>query len=409
MRLTKKAVDAAKYPHGDDSKRRFVLWDDDLAGFGLRVYPSGRKVFVFSYRVAGRKRLTVVGPYGALTVQEARKRARKARVEVSDGTDPKEAARRRRQRGMTLSDLALEHMEELEAKRKPATASAYQGILDNHLLPRLGHLPLAAITEDDVRRLHRRMKSTPYIANRALFLLGKLLAVAERRGLRVGNPAREVKRYPERGRTRYLNAKELEALGEALQRLEGEGIVIDDQLRTIAASAAAAIRLLLFTGARKNEILTLRWEYIDVDRRMAHLPDSKTGAKTLVLPGPAIEILESLPHAEDNPWVIGGRDEGTHLADLKRPWNWVREASGLAGVRLHDLRHTVGSWGASGGTSLLIIGKLLGHRQASTTERYAHLSEDPVADAAESISGAIKAAMDGKKAELVDLEHRRAR
>jgi len=165
----------------------------------------------------------------------------------------------------------------------------------------------------------------------------------------------------------------------------------------------------LFTGARKNEILTLRWEYIDVDRRMAHLPDSKTGAKTLVLPGPAIEILESLPHAEDNPWVIGGRDEGTHLADLKRPWNWVREASGLAGVRLHDLRHTVGSWGASGGTSLLIIGKLLGHRQASTTERYAHLSEDPVADAAESISGAIKAAMDGKKAELVDLDRANVR
>jgi integrase len=159
--------------------------------------------------------------------------------------------------------------------------------------------------------------------------------------------------------------------------------------------AAAAVKLLVFTGARLGEVLGLRWDWIDFDRGEARLPDSKTGAKTLHLPPPAIAVLADLPRLDGNPYVIAGQKEGAALVNLEKPWRAIRKAAGLDDVRLHDLRHAFASVAASSGMGLPIIGKMLGHSQPATTARYAHLESDPVKAAAAVVAGRIAAAMAG--------------
>ena len=216
------------------------------------------------------------------------------------------------------------------------------------------------------------------------------------------NPCRHVRKYAETQRKRFLSSAELARLGEALRLAERDGFldlparegVRDKATRApVSAEAVAAIRLLVLTGARKSEILTLRWAWIDFAGRRAHLPDSKTGDKSIVLSPPALAVLADLARSDDNPHVIRGAKPGAHLVNLKDPWLAVREAAGLDDVRIHDLRHSYASVGAAGGASLPIIGALLGHTQAQTTQRYAHLSDDPLQAAAAVISNKIAASM----------------
>jgi integrase len=210
--------------------------------------------------------------------------------------------------------------------------------------------------------------------------------LAERWGERPdgSNPCRHVERYPEKKRERFLSADELARLGDALAAYDG------------SRYAAAAIKLLVFTGARLGEILGLRWEWVDFARGEARLPDSKTGAKTLHLPPPALEVLAELPRVEGNPYVVVGGRPGTALVNLEKPWRDIRSKAGLENVRIHDLRHSFASIAASGGMGLPIIGKMLGHTQAQTTQRYAHLASDPVKAAAATVAAKITAAMSGK-------------
>jgi integrase len=200
------------------------------------------------------------------------------------------------------------------------------------------------------------------------------------------NPCRHIKKYRENKRERYLSEAELARLGEALTEVDQDG--------TVMPSAVAAIRLLIFTGARLSEILTLRWDY--VEHSYLRLPDSKTGAKVIYLNPPASELLARLPRIVDNPYVIPGNKPGARLVNLQKPWRLIRARAGLEDVRIHDLRHTFASIGAASGLSLPMIGKLLGHTQAATTERYAHLADDPVRAASEAIGQRIDAAMKGE-------------
>jgi len=397
MRLTKAVADAAKYPKGGEG-RRVVQWDDAVPGFGLRVYPGGRKSFVLSYRHRTRKRLLTIGPFGALTVQQARVRARKMLVLVTDGIDPAEAKRLRGEQAKTLRVLADEYMGKVKKTCKPSTARGYQQLLDAHILPEFGKLPPGVITEDDVQRFHRRMEDTPYAANRAMFVLSKLLTEAERRGLRPpgSNPCQHVKRYKETALKRHLSSAELARLGKALVDLEAKG--------KVSPHAAAALRLLLFTGCRLNEILRLRWMDIDFENAVVRVAESKTGERYFPLTPPVREVIDNLPRTLDNPWLIEGQHKGAHLTELRLPWERVCKAAKLADVRIHDMRHTVGSHAASSGLSLLLVGALLGHKQAASTERYAHLSDSPVREAAERVSGAIQAAMEDREAKVVDIK-----
>ena len=226
-------------------------------------------------------------------------------------------------------------------------------------------------------------------ATRVMGMLGAILNFAVRRGLRPDNPAIGIKRFPDRSLERFLTAEELSRLSASFAVAEKRGA---------NPYALAAIKLLALTGARKSEIVKLKWEWVDFDRRCLRLPDSKTGKKTVPLGTAAVEILASLPRIAGNPFVIAGAKSGHHLVGLQKVWKQVREDAGLPDLRLHDLRHHFISTGAASGESLYILGKVAGHKQASTTQRYAHLADDPVRQVAERVSSTIQLGLTSVKA-----------
>ena len=382
-KLTKTTVDRAKCPA---EKAKAIVWDGDIPGYGLAVYRSGRKSYVMKYSLHGRARWHTLGEHGPLTPTQARQRALKARGLVADGIDPAAERQRARAQQTTIAELVGEYVDTLLVV-KPSTRSAYRQQLA-HVLPKFGSMRPDAITVEDVRRWHRSMADTPSMANHALDRLSTVMAEAERRELRPAgaNPCRSVKRYPEQPRTRFLSSAELARLGNALRALEGAR-------NGISPAAAGAIRILLLTGTRVSEVLGLRWQDIDFERGVANLADAKAGPRPVLLPAPALEVLKELRRAAPSEWVIPGQKPDRPMVHLRAPWQRVREAAGLENVRLHDLRHTVGAWGASGGASLLVVGKILGHRDAATTQIYAHLADEPVRAASEKIGAAIAAAL----------------
>ena len=281
--------------------------------------------------------------------------------------------------------------EHVKPKRKVSTAREYERIGKLYIVPSLGRRLIGEISRQDITKLHHELAGKPYQANRILALLSKFFNWAEKHGFRPdgSNPCRHVEKYPEMRRERFLSEVELARLGDALRAAERDN-------RT-TAWAIAAIRLLTFTGARLSEILTLKWDYVNEDHAMLLLPDSKTGRKAVHLNAPALAVLQEIPRLEGNPYVICGEKPGQHLVNLEKPWRRIRMAAGLNEVRLHDLRHSFASVGASSGHGLIIIGKMLGHSQPATTARYAHLADDPVKAASNAVAARISAAMDGDK------------
>ena len=411
-RLSKRRVDAAK--PGE------TIWDGELPGFGMRVSKGGARSYVLKYRRGAIQRWLTIGRHGApWTPATARKAAMKLLAEVGEGGDP--AARKALDaKAETLAAFSKRYLEEYaQVHKKVSTTAEDARLLKNHILPELGNLRLQDIQRADVARFHRTMKEIPYSANRCLALLSHMVNVAQEWGdLPDGpNPCRRIKKYPERSRERFLSAQELKRLGAALTKAETKGLPAVDQLRkpknadrgkpkTIKESnyVTAAIRLLIFTGARLSEILTLEWRDVDLKARLLRLRDSKTGEKTIVLAAPALEVLQSLPRQRGNPYVICGRKAGSHLINIQKPWRRIRASAGLDDVRIHDLRHSFASVAAAGGMSLPLIGSLLGHTQAQTTQRYAHLSDDPRIAAADSIAAEIAANLSGTTGKVVSFK-----
>ncbi len=381
-KLTKRLIDSLQVDDKD-----LVFWDSELPGFGVRVLLSGVKSFVVQYRAEGRSRRLTIGRYGRLTLEQARKIARAKLGEVDQGKDPAEEKKRGRQ-ALTMRELTARYLDEhAQAKKKPTSAFRDERLLERFILPALGSRKIKSITRADVAQLHHKIgQETPIQANRTLAVLSKMMTLAIRWGLYADeNPCRHVERFKERKRERYLSQDELARLGTALNKAltEGKG----------NPSAINAIRLLIMTGARLGEVLGLRWEWIDWEHSCVRLPDSKTGAKVLPLGGPALEVLSNIPRAAGNPHVFPGQRLGAHLSDINATWRMVRKAAGLEGVRLHDLRHSFASVGAGAGVSLPVLGSLLGHSEPSTTQRYAHLADDPRQKAADKIAGLVAEAM----------------
>jgi integrase len=414
-RISKRAVDALSCPKGKD---RTFLWDGDLAGFGVVAFPSGRKVFVAQFRQHGRSRRMALGDYGRLTPDEARSEAKKVLGAVETGENPLDA-RQAERHVRTFAEVAEEFLSQhVDAKRKSRTAQEYRKILRRHLLPKLGTKRLLDITRADIRRLHSSLADRPFIANRCLALISAIWNWAAKREEVPfeANPAQRIERNKENRRERFLSTEEISRIGDALHLAETKGLPFKKsaskhakpgQRRILDPYAVAAIRLLLLTGARKNEILCARWEYVDFERSMLLLPDSKTGRKTIYLSAPALAVLSELPRIEGNPFVIAGEKDTAHRVDLKNPWEAICEVAKLKGVRLNDLRHTFASFGAGASLGLPIIGKLLGHSQAQTTARYAHLAAGPMFQAVDAIGAQISGAMTGKTAEVVPLHKKR--
>jgi integrase len=359
-----------------------VIWDagkGSVTGFGARRQRGPAVTYVLKYRTArGGQRWHTIGRHGSpWTPEMARAEAKRLTGVIVSGGNPA-AERDARKAAPTLAEIAQRFLEEhAETKLRPKTAHDYKLIVEKMLVPAFGRKHLAELTRDDVRTFHHARRETPVGANRALVLLKAIFTWADPDGV---NPCRRIKPFPERPRERFLSADELARLGKALAVWPGSPF------------ASAAIRLLVFTGARLGEVLSLQWDWIDAEKGTARLPDSKTGAKTLHLPPPALAVLASLPRVPDEPHVLGAK-RGTTF--VEEPWRRIRKAAGLEDVHLHDLRHSFASVAATGGMGLPIIGKMLGHTQAQTTQRYAHLQADPVAAAAATVAERIRAAMQG--------------
>jgi integrase len=407
-KITARTVEAAR-----TTDRRFFIWDQDMPGFGLRVLPSGAKHYVLKYRTgrggSARQRWVTIGRHGApWTPDLARREARRLLGCVADGIDPA-SERDEAKRNPTIGELAERFdAEHIIGKLKPRTADTYRNLLRRFIVPKLGTHRTAELTRADIARLHVEMSGTPRQANMMLALIRKMLNLAEAWGFRAdgSNPCRHVQKYPERRLERFLSEVELARLGTALAEAERKGraaLSLNQKARREikggeAPHTIAAIRLLALTGARLSEIMTLRWEHVDFERRALLLPDSKTGRKTVHLNAPALELLANLPREDGNPFVIIGRVAGQHVTDLQHPWQRLRKSAALPGVRLHDLRHTFASIAVAGGYSLRVTGELLGHTQAATTARYAHLAADPVREAGEVIGKRIADALSGTPA-----------
>lgn len=380
-RITKRGVDAV-----NPGEKDTYLWDSDLPGFGLKVTPSGRRVYLVQYRLGGRKgrtRRVTIGRHGVLTPEKARIEAKRLLGEVAAGHDPAQDLDRNRADktvGEILEQFLAEHADN---KLKRSTATEYRRIARLHILPVLRHRMMIDVTRADIAKLHHRLREKPYQANRTLALLSKFFEWSEKRGVRPDgtNPCRHVEKFAEHKRERFLSGQELARLGEALHEAEME--------RTATPWAIAAIRLLALTGARLGEILTLRWQFVDFEAACIRLPDSKTGAKTIYLNAPTMEVLATIPRLDGNPYVICGEKPGERLVNLQKPWRRIRAAAGLQDVRLHDLRHSYASIAVASGMSLPLIGALLGHSQPQTTARYAHLSADPLRAANDAIGKRI--------------------
>jgi integrase len=391
------------------SNNDVFAWDDELPGFGVRVKPSGHRSYLIQYREGRRTRRVTLGACSLFKLEQARERARRMLVAAKDGKGPA-AERDAAKAALTVRELTERYLTEYAADRKkPRSVAEDRRNIENHVLPLLGTLLAKDVSRADMERLMSKIKAGatardekigprarrivrggPIAANRCYALLSKMMNLAERWGIRPdgSNPCRHVERNRERRRERFLSVDELGRLGKTLAEAE--------RTATEAASAVAAIRLLIFTGARRSEILTARWEHFDEERACLRLPESKTGAKVIHLNPPALSVLAGLPRDEGSPWIVPARDGSRPVVDLEKPWQRIRTKAGLPNVRLHDLRHSFASVAAADGLSLPMIGALLGHSQPSTTARYAHLAADPLRRAADLIGSRITAAMQGE-------------
>ena len=375
-RLTKTLLDGLSLP-----ARETFVWDSILLGFGVRRRPGTlAKTFYVQYRLPGGvQRRRKIGPYGVLTVEEARSKAREWLAAVALGHDPHAAT----DQGTmpTVAALADRFWTEHVLRRmKPTSQRHTASILRLYILPTLSTVAVTDVSTHTLRALHATLHATPYQANRVKAVLSKMFALAEYWGWReLGtNPARGIQAYREYARERFLTPEEVQRLWDALAQT--------DAARTQHWRFTTAIRLLLLTGARTGEILGLEWRWIDWQAGTARLPESKTGPKSLWFSGEALKVLRSLPKEMRSSYVLPGTKTGHHYVGIRQTWDHFRLTVGLDDVRLHDLRHTYAAYAAGSGVSLPQIGALLGHKHPQATARYAHIAPQ-VAHAAAAQTG----------------------
>lgn len=372
MKLTKTFID--KLVYGKEGNRPHIVFDDEVKGFAVRVYPSGEKSFLVDYRVGGKQRRMVLGRYGTLTLDQARRLARQRLTDVCAGNDPLKAKLEART-GETMQQVCHHYLEEYSKKHKRSWAEDERRF-NIHIVPALGLKRVKDVTRKDIAAFHNTLGSChPYEANRCLALLSTVFEHAKRNGyLPEGqpNPAKGIKKFPEQKRDRWLQGDEISRLLAAIETHENVYI-------------RSALALYLFTGLRKNELLRARWNDLNLDRGELRIPETKNNRVHIVpLSKPALEILRSIPRQEGNEFIFCGRKAGTHLINIDKSWGVIRKKTGLNDVRIHDLRRTLGSMLVSSGVSVQIVQKLLNHRDLSTTSSvYAHLSNNPLKQAME--------------------------
>jgi integrase len=389
-KLTKRTVEAVAI----DLLKPIYEWDDQLPAFGIKVLPSGSRRYILKYRAGagGRsatQRWVTLGTHGAITCDQARELAQQTLAAVAKGDDP-QANKFRLRKSPRMSDVWQRFESEQLPHKKKSTIKDYRQFWRDIVAPELCNKLVKDVRSETIDRLHKKHMSTPYQANRSLAFLSRLFTLAEAWGMREfgSNPCKHVERFKELPRERYLTSDELGRLGETLEKM-----LANEELYP---EAGAAIRLLLLTGARLNEILKARWEWVSFERRLIELPESKTGKKNLFLSLEALKVLQWIRakgRDADSPFILPGRTRGKPLNNLYKSWYRVCRNAKLSGVRIHDLRHTAASIAAGKGASLSLIGRLLGHTQAQTTLRYAHVDIDPALRLADELGATVTAAL----------------
>lgn len=370
----------------------FIIHDDEMPGFYLRVSKDGDRTFYLKYRVGSRQRKARLGRFGDITPDEARKVAARYRQMAHDGKDP-QAERDEAKRAMTVNDAWSRFVEVSKAHWRGATNAEYERQFKAIFSPTFGTRTVASIDRATVAALHHKLRDKPVMANRVIAVLSSFLSFCRDEGIIEGdNPCSGVRRYKEKARERVLSDGEIARLGAALDAYDGN------------VFAKAAIRLILLLGCRKMEVLGMRWTDVDLDAGIARLPETKTGARTVYIGPEAVELLRSLPRLPDNPFVIPGHIRGTHMRDVKTTWATICETAKIEEATIHDLRRTYGSRAVSNGADLFMVSKLLGHSTVRMTEQaYAFMKDEAKAEASREIAAKMSEALAGKKGNVVPL------
>jgi integrase len=404
-KITKSAIDNATPTESD-----YFIWDSELHGFGVRIAKGGRKAYVCQYRAGdGRRapsRRMTIGAHGSpWTVDTARAKAKQILGRAANGEDPakdKQDAKKQ----MTVAELCNQYIEYGCTTKKASTIATDKGRIERHIKPLLGRKRIGDLNRSEIKKflndvaigktasdiktkkrgraIVRGGKGT---ATRTLGLLGGIFSYAIDAGLMETNPVRGVKRFADKKGNRFLSQEELQRLGGALRNAEHQG------LNTFAI---AILKLLIFTGARKGEIEAVLWREIDFEGGFLRLEDSKTGQKIIMLNAGALQIFSGLSKVSESEHVFPAFGVKGYYVGTPNVWRQVRKLADLEDVRLHDLRHSFASIAVSGGASLPIIGALLGHKDSATTQRYAHLSDDPLKAATEFTGEKIATALSGQ-------------
>lgn len=395
IKLTKKVIEGLKSDttdlaalEGRAKLRDVIVWDSEVPGFAAKVTPSGARTYFVYYRTAsGQQRRPKIGNHGALTVDEARNIARQWMAGSAAGSDISAERQISRAAG-NVSELAERYLREYaEQHKKPRSVQTDRANIENHVLPILGGMSVSDVTRQDIDRLKvavregktaRELKAKPRgrriirggqgIANRVVALVSKMFSCAREWGMRDDNPASGIRKYREHRKDRFLDGAEV---GRLLEQLD-----LAEQTNVLAATAIAAIRVLLFTGMRYSEVMQLRWGDVDSVQSCFRLSDSKTGARTIPYSPQVNAALGALTRGSDGDLLFEGKKKGSALS-LRRPWHKIREAAEIDdSATLHTLRHTFASWSVMDGLSLAQVGAMLGHKSAQTTLRYADHAVD---------------------------------
>jgi len=373
-------------------ERERTVTDTKESGLQCRITKTGHKSFLMKYSINGLQRKMTFGPFGALTVDEARSLVKKAKGDIVRGIDP-QAAKDEGNLVPALNEAFVDFLQvKMDKGRSQQTCKFYRNLFNQYVKERYGTRRVHTLTFSHIDALHRSLKGSPYAANRVVAILSSFFGYARKRRWVTENPCVGIEYYPEEARERVLTPIELARLGQALSEFDGNVYV------------PAAIRLILFLGARKKEILSLAWDDVFLNQNIVRLRKSKTGKRNLYLNAPAREVLRNLPKRRDNPWLIPGHFKGTHMNNIDKTWRKIRDAAGLDNVWLHDLRRTYATIGVNNSESLFVVSKLLGHSSVNVTERaYAFLKDDPLSQSAENIGSQLDEAMSGNLNNIVQL------
>ena len=369
-KLTKKLIDSS-VGKGKD----YVVWDDEIKGFGCRIYASGYKTYIFQYRAPATQKNSYlkIGVHGNYTVELARDKAKKLCADIAHGIDPKEKKKAevvKKQQSLSFEEFWQIFTEKyIKGIHKPSTINRNSSRIKNYILPFFGKKSMSDINRQDILNFQDSLSHIKGTCSKCLILLTTAFNQAELWEYIQPNtnPCKGVSKHPDKKMERYLSVEELIRLEQTLSERTTMGIASPYTL--------AAFRLIIYSGCRLGEVLSLKWEDVDFNDSCLRLKDSKTGKRTIPLNDSAIEVLHNVQKQEDNPYVFCGNKKGTHLVTVQKTWDRIRKKAGISDVRIHDLRHSFASFMIKNGVSLFEVSKLLGHSNIATTMRYAHLSD----------------------------------